>query len=165
MLNRFFEPLLDWVVDIIISIGSGISTTYSDGLYLGFANSSATPTVGYLLIFLLAVVLLIMPLYLPQTRSIVKFEGTKLSFTVFCLSFAILIPGPFFAKSMTSESIRMSTVDQIAVIKPYTNDTDKLYSQFLLVQTKDDYIKVWGEIMVIAQQENVVLPAFEKLSK
>ncbi|MGF1840096.1 MULTISPECIES: hypothetical protein [Vibrio] len=68
---------------------------------------------------------------------------------------------PSASKDISSMSVRAATRSKIKNVNSNIDNTDELYSRFLLVQRKDDYMKLWNDIYTIAIKNGVVLPSFE----
>lgn len=162
VLTRLIDPLLDWAIGLFIWFTDSTGAWFGNGIYRGSAQVYSDSF--DLLLLITATFSLYLLTSLPDAHD--KFERIMKAICVTIGGYGLLFASGFLIiTGLASERIQVKTLQQLDIIKPYTSEYDLLYSQFLLVQTKDDYFKVWDEIMVIAQRENVVLPAFEKLSK
>ncbi|CAK2056143.1 hypothetical protein VCRA2110O318_40048 [Vibrio crassostreae] len=160
--TRLFDPVIDWATGSLIWLTNSTNTWFGNGIYRG-STQVYSNSFDLLLLIIPAFSLYILT-SLPDVHD--RFERMMKAACVIFIGYGLLFSSCFLIiTSLVSEHIQVKTLQQLDVIKPYTSEYDSLYSQFLLVQTKDDYFKVWGEIMAIAQRENVVLPAFEKLNK
>lgn len=160
--TRLFDLIIDWATGSLIWLTDSTNAWFGNGIYRG--STQVYSDSFDLLLLITATFSLYLLTSLPDARD--KFERIMKAICVTVGGYGLLFASSFLIiTSLASERIQVKTLQQLDIIKPYTSDYDLLYSQFLLVQTKDDYFKVWDEIMLIAQRENVVLPAFEKLSK
>ncbi|ANQ21035.1 hypothetical protein BA893_04910 [Vibrio natriegens] len=161
VLLKFTDPLTDWIIDTIVSVSSRLSDSYMDGIYTKSANVYLESSVSIVIPLIFALVLLISATY-AAARFSSKPEYNRTPFFMWLsANVCLVLVSASAVKYTSSNAIRSSTLSQLEIIKPYTDNTDELYSQFLLVQGKEDYIKVWSEIYTIAAKNDVVLPRFE----
>lgn len=160
LLSRFLEPALDWLFDLIVEIGTSFSKSYTDQMYMTAANvymetipriSVALLSIGFMYFMLIAPVL---NHVLGNLTSIKNLVGV-----IYLVAFL----APSLPRAIEAENIRSATLRQIDILKPYSSNTDELYSTFLLVQSEKDYRAVWHSVMAVATKEKVVLPAFARL--
>ncbi|MFA0011791.1 hypothetical protein AB4391_00390 [Vibrio lentus] len=161
---EYVIPAWYWLINTIVAIGSSLSSTFSDELYARSANvhidllSLNIHMMGLILILILFIMFAVMRSMLKNHKAdgflVSAFYGVILGFTVGML--------PSASRDISSHSIRAATLAQIDILKPYVGNTEELYSQFLLVQGKDDYMEVWNEIYTIAVKNDVVLARFKE---
>lgn len=157
---KLFDPLLDWALDTFLWATNSAFSGVNDSIYRNAAKVQAQSDSNFTVIafiYGLAILAYVFTCIREKSKS-----------TIFLSSCGYGTVLAVFMLTMLLESanrIKNTTLNQLDIIKPYSSETSKLYSQFLLVRTEADYNVVWNEIMAIAQQEDVVLPRFEDLSQ
>ncbi|WP_141709973.1 hypothetical protein [Vibrio tasmaniensis] len=161
ILSSYVLPIWQWFTSAIVQIGSALSSTYLDSIYIQVADIH-TNYVSYTTVVYLSWVTMII-LGIPL-RNMLSWDKDKkfihAMFIVPVVLFAYLMG--LYATQTTAQRIQAATLSQLDIIKPYADNTEELYSQFLLVQGKDDYMKVWNEIYTIAVKNDVVLARFKE---
>lgn len=161
ILSSYVLPIWQWFTSAIIQIGSALSSTYLDSIYIQVADIH-TNYVSYTTVVYLSWVTMII-LGIPLRKMLSWDKDKKFIHAMFIVPvvlFAYLMG--LYATQTTAQRIQAATLSQLDIIKPYANNTEELYSQFLLVQGKDDYMEVWNEIYTIAVKNDVVLDRFKE---
>ncbi|PMG31201.1 hypothetical protein BCS96_11450 [Vibrio breoganii] len=153
-------PIFTWITHTTVRVFSEFSQSYTDGIYSRATRVHHDLSDVYFMMLLLMIILTALLL----SRGRPWLIAPRLFLTILA-TVALLSIFPNITKIVAAKKIRDATLTQLDIIKPYTDNTDKLYSQFLLVHTEDNYMKVWDDIILIAQREKVVLPDFALLNK
>lgn len=159
---KFFNPALDWAIESLLWLTDLVSNGINDTLYRNAAMVHREPTSTYILMAL--IVAFAAHLIYRHSPARYQYQTTTISRFLLINGYGLFVAAlAIFIGNILSERIQATTLSQLDIIRPYTENTDTLYSQFLLIQTEDDYKKVWTDIKTIAERENVVLPVFAKL--
>lgn len=161
ILSSYILPIWHWFTSAIIQIGSALSSTYLDNIYIQVADIH-TNYVSYTNIVYLSWVTMII-LGIPLRKMLSWNKDKKFIHAMFIVPMILLAYlMVLYATQTTAQRIQAATLSQLDIIKPYTDNIEELNSELLLVQGKDDYMRVWNEIYTIAVKNDVVLARFKE---
>lgn len=162
--SRFLDTTIDWFLEVIFDVFSKVSGSYTDAMYQSAAKIHSETVARINTLLIIVVLLFFLPIFLIANELLGMTGQSKMAARL--LYVAIFTTGlvlPMVSGELYAEKIRSATLSQIDIIRPFSSDADLLHSKFLLVQSRQDFIELWNSVMVIANEQQVVLPAFSTL--